>query len=76
MQNTIYDLVKRFYANSDVDTSNLDTHGLRRSWATYLYSKGGVDFDVISKVLGHTEKESSEFYIFDLNRALKTLQIY
>lgn len=71
-ENTIYDLVKRFYANSDVDTSNLDTHGLRRSWATYLYSKG-VDFDVISKVLGHTEKESSEFYIFASKQSFKDI---
>jgi len=71
-ENTIYDLVKRFYANSDVDTSNLDTHGLRRSWATYLYSKG-VDFDTISKVLGHTEKESSEFYIFASKQSFKDI---
>lgn len=71
-ENTIYDLVKRFYANSDVDTSNLDTHGLRRSWATYLYSKG-VDFDTISKVLGHTKKESSEFYIFASKQSFKDI---
>lgn len=71
-ENTIYDLVKRFYAHSDVDTSNLDTHGLRRSWATYLYSKG-VEFDTISKVLGHTEKESSEFYIFASKQSFKDI---
>lgn len=73
-ENTIYDLVQRFYANSNVDTSNLDTHGLRRSWATYLYSKG-VPFNTISKVLGHTEKESSEFYIFASKKSFKDIAI-
>ena len=70
--NSIYDLVKRFYAHSDVDTSDLDVHGLRRSRATYLYSKG-VSFETISKVLGHSEKEMSEFYIFASRQSFKNI---
>ncbi|WP_294966910.1 tyrosine-type recombinase/integrase [Sulfurimonas sp.] len=64
--NTIYDLVKRVFAKAKevgIDITNLDTHGLRRSFATYLHSRG-VAFDTISIILGHSDKESSEFYIF------------
>jgi len=58
---SVYNLIKRFYANANIET--LDTHSLRRSWATYLHSKG-VKLDDIITLLGHLEDDIHELYVY------------
>lgn len=59
----IYDIVKAYYENSELELENFSSHVLRRSQATFLHFKG-VDFKTISILLGHDDEESTEFYVF------------
>ena len=61
-EKSLYDLVKRFLNHAKIKQS-LSSHALRRSYATYLLAKG-VSIDKISMLLGHTSKETIDFYDF------------
>ena len=61
-EKSLYDLVKRFLNHAKIKKS-LSSHSLRRSFATYLLSKE-IERDRISLLLGHTSKETLDFYAF------------
>jgi len=61
-EKSLYDLVKRFLNHAKIKQS-LSSHSLRRSFATYLLARG-VQRDRISHILGHTDKETLNFYAF------------
>ena len=51
----------------------MDSHGLRRSYATYLLSKG-IPREKISLLLRHTDKESLDFYAFASKKSFKSVK--
>ena len=61
-EKSLYDLVKRFLKHAGIKQS-LSSHAFRRSYATYLLARG-ISRDRISLLLGHTDKETLDFYAF------------
>ena len=68
-EKSLYDLVKRFLTHAKIKKS-MSSHSLRRSYATYLLSKG-ISIDKISTLLGHTSKETIDFYAFASKKSFK-----
>lgn len=68
-EKSLYDLIKRYLKHAGI-TKPMDSHGLRRSFATILLSKG-VPRDKISQLLRHTDKESLDFYAFASEKSYK-----
>jgi len=58
----IYDIVKLFNDNT-LKIPNLSPHVLRKSMSSYLHFKG-IPLESISKILGHSQEETIEFYVF------------
>ena len=71
-EKSIYDLVKRFLKHAKIKQS-LSSHALRRSYATYLLSKG-VPIEKISHLLGHTSSETIQFYAFASKKSFKDVK--
>jgi len=61
-EKSLYDLVRRFLKHAKINKP-LSPHALRRSFATYLLAKG-INREKISMLLGHTSKETLDFYAF------------
>lgn len=59
----IYDIVKLFNNSTKLDIPNFSAHVLRRSMASYLHYSG-VKLETISMILGHSQEETVEFYVF------------
>ncbi|MDX9744580.1 MAG: site-specific integrase [Arcobacteraceae bacterium] len=58
----IYDIIKHFNDNT-LEVPNLSPHVLRRSFSVFLHYSG-VSLETISKILGHNQEETIEFYVF------------
>lgn len=58
----IYDIIKHFN-DTTLEIPNLSPHVLRRSFAVYLHYSG-TGLETISKILGHSQEETIEFYVF------------
>ena len=71
-EKSLYDLVKRFLKHAKIKQS-LSSHALRRSYATYLLSKG-VPIEKISHLLGHTSSETIQFYAFASKKSFKDVK--
>ncbi|PCI30989.1 MAG: hypothetical protein COB67_00615 [SAR324 cluster bacterium] len=71
-EKSLYDLIKRYLRHAGI-TKPMDSHGLRRSYATYLLAKG-VSREKISKLLRHTDKESLDFYAFASEKSFKQVK--
>lgn len=71
-EKSLYDLIKRYLKHARV-FKPMDSHGLRRSYATYLLSKG-VPREKISHLLRHTDRESLDFYAFASEKSLKSVK--
>lgn len=71
-EKSLYDLVKRYLKHAGI-TKPMDSHGLRRSYATYLLSKG-IPREKISLLLRHTDKESLDFYAFASKKSFKSVK--
>lgn len=69
-EKSLYDLIKRHLKHARI-FKPMDSHGLRRSYATYLLSKG-VPREKISLLLRHTDSESIEFYAFASQKSIKS----
>lgn len=61
-EKSLFDLVKRFLNHAKIKKT-LSPHALRRSYATYLLARS-VPIEKISHLLGHTSKETIDFYAF------------
>ena len=59
----IYDIVKLFHESTNLNVPNFTTHTLRRSYASFLHYSG-VKLETISLLLGHSQEETVEFYVF------------
>lgn len=68
-EKSLFDLVKRFLNHAKIKKS-LSPHALRRSYATYLLARG-VPLEKISHLLGHTSKETIDFYAFASQKSFK-----
>lgn len=68
-EKSMYDLIDRSFTRLGV-FKPMDTHGLRRSMATYYHSKG-ISLDTIKLVLGHTDEEAINFYVFASKHSFK-----
>jgi site-specific recombinase XerD len=71
-EKSLYDLVKRYLKNAKI-TKPMDSHGLRRSYASYLLSKG-VPRERISTLLRHTDRDSLDFYAFASDKSYKNVK--
>lgn len=69
---SVYDLVQRFLDYAGVE-KRMDSHGIRRSMATYLHAKG-VEYLLIAKILGHTDESSTSFYVFPSKDSFKNIK--
>lgn len=58
----IYDIIKLFNDNT-LKIPNLNLHILRKSFPVYLHYSG-ISLETISKLLGHSQEETIEFYVF------------
>lgn len=58
----IYDIVKHFNEKT-LNVPSMSPHVLRRSMSSYLHYSG-VTLETISKILGHSQEETVEFYVF------------
>lgn len=58
----IYDIVTNFNKNT-LKIPNLSPHTIRRSYSSYLHYSG-VSLETITKLLGHDQDETVEFYVF------------
>lgn len=65
----IYDIIKHFNDNT-LEIPNLSPHVLRRSFSVFLHYSG-ISLETISKILGHTQDETIEFYVFATNKKSK-----
>lgn len=68
----IYDIVKDFHKQSKLEIKNFSCHTLRRTQATILHFLG-VKLETISKILGHSNEETTEFYVFATNTKNKNV---
>lgn len=59
----IYDIVKDFNVKSGLEIPSFSAHVLRRSMSSYLHFRG-VKLEIISKILGHSDEETVDFYVF------------
>lgn len=60
---TLYDLIRRLMEHSKIDKGGrFGLHILRRSYASFMFLKG-VDFSVVSELLGHGDTEVTELYV-------------
>jgi integrase/recombinase XerD len=71
-EKSLYDLIKRYLKHAGI-TKPMDSHGLRRSYASYLLSKG-VPRERISTLLRHTDRDSLDFYAFASDRSYKNVK--
>jgi len=71
-EKSLFDLVKRFLNHAKIKKS-LSPHALRRSYATYLLARG-VPLEKISHLLGHTSKETIDFYAFASQKSFKDVK--
>lgn len=71
-EKSLYDTIKRYLKHAGI-TKPMDSHGLRRSYATYLLSKG-VPRERISVLLRHNDKDSLDFYTFASEQSFKDVR--
>jgi site-specific recombinase XerD len=71
-EKTLYDIVDRYLKNGEI-YQPMDSHGLRRSFGSYLLARG-VDYKVISELLGHDDEESTEFYAFASKKSFREVR--
>lgn len=71
-EKSLYDLIKRYLVHAGI-TKPMDSHGLRRSYATYLLSKD-VPRERISTLLRHTDRDSLDFYAFASDKSYKNVK--
>lgn len=71
-EKSLYDLIKRYLVHAGI-TKPMDSHGLRRTFASYLLSKG-VPRERISTLLRHTDRDSLDFYAFASSKSYKNVK--
>lgn len=60
---TVYDLVRRLMEHAKIDKGgHYGLHILRRSYASFMFLKG-VEFAVVSELLGHGDQEVTDLYV-------------